>query len=346
MEVSVLDGDGIGPEIVPAARQAIEATGMDVEFVGLLVGWEAYDEYGSTIPKRTIDRLKECDGWLLGPIVAGEYPEDDQAEMNPSGTLRKYFDLYSNVRPIRAYSGIGPAGMDLTIFRQNTEGLYADRNMHVGDGRFMPTEDVALSIRVTTRKNCKRIAESAFAFADAEGKDVTTVHKANVLQHGDGMFVEECEKVSERYPDVELESYLVDAFAMELVVNPTAHEVVVTTNAFGDILSDEAAGVVGSLGLAAGLNHGDEHAMAQAAHGAAPDIAGDGIANPTAMILSGAMLLNWLGTEQGFNGAFEAAAIIEEAVTETINDGVRTADLGGDADTAEFADAVAARIRS
>lgn len=343
VRLGVLEGDGVGLEIVPAARRAVEATELDVEFVDLPVGWEAYEEYGSTVPEETLAELDDCDGWLLGPVLVGEYPEDDPANQNPSGTLRKTFDLYANVRPVRSYDGVGPEGMDLTIFRQNTEGFYADRNMHAGDGRLMPTEDVAVSMRVVTRKESRRIAEAAFEYAAARDKDVTAVHKANVLKHGDGLFLEECEAVAEAYPDVELETFIVDAFAMELIRNPTGHDVVVTTNMFGDILSDEAAGVVGSLGLAPSVNYGDDHAMAQAAHGAAPDIAGDGVVNPVAMILSAAMLLDRLG-DGGADGAKEAAKDIHEAVAETINDGVRTPDIGGEASTKAFTDAVVDRL--
>jgi 3-isopropylmalate dehydrogenase len=341
LRLGVLEGDGIGPEVVPVARRAIEATGLAVEFVDLPVGWEGYRNHGSSVPDRTRERLEACDGWLLGPVLVGEYPEDDPANQNPSGTLRTAFDLHANVRPVRAYDGVGPEGMDLTIVRQNTEGSYADRNMFVGDGRFMPTEDVSLSVRVVTRRECRRIAETAFERAEA-GDAVTAVQKSNVLKHGDGMFLEECRAVAEHHPEVDLETALVDAFAMELVREPASHDVVVTTNLFGDILSDEAAGVVGSLGLAPALNHGEEYAMAQAAHGAAPDIAGEGVANPAAMVLSAAMLLDWL--DDGDGAAGDAAAAIERAVTRTVDAGVHTPDLGGDAATEAFADAVLDRL--
>ena len=344
IKLGVLDGDGIGPEIVPAAVRVVEATEIAVEFINYPVGWDAYEEYGSTVPQVTLDGLKECEGWLLGPIFAGEYPEDDLADRNPSSTLRQAFNLYSNVRPIRSYTDTGPEEMDITIFRQNTEGFLADRNMHVGDGRFMPTEDLALSVRVVTRKESRRIAEAAFAYAAERDMDVTAVSKKNVLQHGGTLFIEECEKVSEQYPHVGFETFIIDAFSAELVMNPTEYDVVVTTNLFGDILSDEAAGIAGSLGLAPGLNHGNDHAMAQATHGAAPDIAGEGIANPTSMILSAAMLLDWLGRRETA-GTREAAAGINDAVNQTINSGVRTPDIDGNATIEEFTDAVIERLR-
>ena len=343
LRIGVLEGDGIGQEIVPAATRVIERTDLEVEFVDLPVGWDAYEECGSTVPESTVDALEACDGWLLGPVFAGEYPDDDLADGNPSRTLRTEFDLYANVRPVRSYDDIGPPGMDLTIFRQNTEGFLADRNMYVDDGRFMPTEDVAMSVRVITRRECRRIAEAAFAYADGRSMDVTAVSKRNNFPNAGRLFLKACETAAESYPGVELKTFMIDAFAMELVVNPTDHDVVVTTNLFGDILSDEAAGVVGSLGLGPGLNHGEEHAMGQAIHGAAPDIAGENIANPTSMILSATMLLEWLG-ERGHGEAADAGSAIRDAVTRTINNGVRTTDLDGDATTTEFADEVLARL--
>ncbi|MFB6302159.1 MAG: isocitrate/isopropylmalate dehydrogenase family protein [Haloferacaceae archaeon] len=346
LEIGVLDGDGIGPEIVSAAVRVVSALDLDVEFVELPVGWDAYDEYGTTVPTFVLERVGTLDGWFLGPILSGQYPEDDPAGGNPSPVFRTEFDLYSNLRPIRSYDGLGPAGMDVAIFRQNTEGFLADRNMHVGDGQFMPTEDTAMSVRVVTREESRRIARAAFAYADAHGMDVTAVHKGNVLRNAGDLFLEAVETVAESYPDVAWEPHLVDSFAMELAANPTEHGVVVTTNLFGDILSDEAAGVVGSLGIAPGLNHNDEdgYAMAQATHGAAPDIAGEGVANPTSTILSGALLLEWLGG-QGVAGAAKAAETVDHAVTRTINAGVRTPDIGGDATTAEFTDAVIGRVQ-
>jgi 3-isopropylmalate dehydrogenase len=343
MQIGVLEGDGIGPEIVPMSRRCVEATNADVAFLELPVGYEGYEKHGSSVPESSVTRLAECDGWILGPTMAGEYPEADEAPMNPSGLLRKRYDLYANVRPVRSYEGIGPPGMDVTIFRQNTEGFYSDRNMFRGQGQFMPTEDVALSTRVVTRMECRRIAEAAFEFASCNDMDVTAVHKANVLDQGDGMFLEACQSVGAEYSDVDLKSTLVDAFAMELVCDPTAHGVVVTTNLYGDILSDEAAGVVGSLGLAPSINYGDEHAMAQAAHGAAPDIAGEGVANPVAMILSTAMLLDWFGN-QGHADADTAATRIRNAVQRTLKD-IRTPDIGGCASTEAFTDAVVDAIK-
>lgn len=345
LELGVLEGDGIGPEIVSSAVRVVSATEIPVEFTTLPVGWDALEKHGSTVPEVTVERLSELDAWFLGPCSSGKFPDGDPAEGNPSKALRKEFDLYSNFRPIRSYSDTGPKDMNVRFFRQNTEGMYADRNMYVGGGQFMPTEDVALSIRVITRKESRRIAEAAFEYADENDLSVTAVHKANVLQNAGGLFLEEVEKAAETYPHVELETHLVDSFAAELAVDPTRFEVVVTTNLFGDILSDEAAGIAGSLGLAPGLNYNndDGFAMAQATHGTAPDIAGNGIANPTSMILSAALLLNWLG-KRGADGARDVAADIESAVSETIEEGVKTVDLGGDATTEEFTNGVINRL--
>jgi 3-isopropylmalate dehydrogenase len=345
LELGVLEGDGIGPAVVSSAVRVLAAADPDVDLVELPVGWAAYEAHGSTVPEATLEGLESVDGWLLGPVLSGESPEDDPAGGNPSGRLRTEFDRYSNRRPIRSYDGVGPDGMELTVFRQNTEGFYADRNMHHGDGRFMPTEDVALSVRVVTRRESRRIAETAFAHADAHGLDVTAVHEANVFRNAGPLFLDAVETVGESYPDVGLETRPVDAFATELVVDPTAHGVVVTTNLFGDVPSDAAAGVVGSLGLAPGLNHDDDgRAMAQATHGAAPDVAGEGVANPAGMILSAGLLLEWLGG-RGADDAGEAAASIADAVTRTVEEGPRTPDLGGDATTEAFTDAVVDRVR-
>lgn len=345
-QLGVLAGDGIGPEIVSSAVTMLEACDeladgtVDLRF--LPVGWEGYREFGSTLPESTVDALETCDGAILGPVLSGEYPSDDALAGNPSGRLRTHFDLYANVRPVRGYSGIGPDGMDVVIFRQNTEGFYADRNLASGNGEFRPVEDVVLSLRVVTRRECERIAARTFEYAARKGYPrVTAVHKANVLAEGDGLFLETCRAVAADYPDVELSDSLVDAFAMDLVRNPAAHDVVLTTNMYGDILSDEAAGVAGSPGVAPGLNVGDGYAIAQAAHGAAPDIAGEGIANPIAMVLSVAMLLEWLEEARGVESAGVRARMIDEAVRDTLRAGVRlTPDLGGRALTAEMTAAI------
>ncbi len=262
---------------------------------------------------------------------------------NPSAVLRKRFELYANIRPARSFPGVPSLrpDVDVVVVRENTEGFYADRNMLDGSGEFKPTPDTVLSVRVVTRRASERVARAAFELASRRSNHVTLVHKANVLKLGCGLFLDVCRSVASEYPDVRVDDYHVDAFAMHLIMHPQDFDVVVTTNLFGDILSDEAAGLVGGLGLAPGLNAGDDHAMAQAVHGSAPDIAGQGKANPVASILSLAMLLDWLGSRHGDDAASTAAKKITSAVERVLNAGkTSTPDLGGTATTAEMTDAI------
>jgi 3-isopropylmalate dehydrogenase len=351
--IAVLAGDDIGPEVVDATvavlDQAASARGIPITWERLPVGLAAVDEYGSTLPDRTIERLREIPGWILGPVSHRDYPLGDQRYRNPSGYLRKNFELYANLRPSRGWAGV-PAvhpDLDLVIVRENTEGFYADRNMLDGNGELRPDEDTVISVRLVTRRASVRVARQAFELARSRDKKktVTAVHKANVLRRGDGLFLACCREVAADYPDVNFDDYLVDAFAMRLILRPDAHDVVVTTNMFGDILSDEAAGLVGGLGLAPGLNAGDDHAMAQAVHGSAPDISGRGIANPTAEILSGAMLLDWLGRTRGPEVLSAAARDIERAVGVALAEGGKlTPDLGGKAGTTQLTEAIIAAL--
>lgn len=351
--IAVLAGDDIGPEVVDATvavlDQAASARGIPITWERLPVGLAAVDEYGSTLPDRTIERLREIPGWILGPVSHRDYPLGDQRYRNPSGYLRKNFELYANLRPSRGWAGV-PAvhpDLDLVIVRENTEGFYADRNMLDGNGELRPDEDTVISVRLVTRRASVRVARQAFELARSRDKKktVTAVHKANVLRRGDGLFLACCREVAADYPDVNFDDYLVDAFAMRLILRPDAHDVVVTTNMFGDILSDEAAGLVGGLGLAPGLNAGDNHAMAQAVHGSAPDISGRGIANPTAEILSGAMLLDWLGRTRGPEVLSAAARDIERAVGVALAEGGKlTPDLGGKAGTTQLTEAIIAAL--
>ena len=347
--IAVLAGDDIGPEVVDATvavlDQAASARGIPITWERLPVGLAAVDEHGSTLPDRTIERLREIPGWILGPVSHRDYPLGDQRYRNPSGYLRKNFELYANLRPSRGWAGV-PAihpDLDLVIVRENTEGFYADRNMLDGNGELRPDEDTVISVRLVTRRASVRVARQAFELARSRDKKktVTAVHKANVLRRGDGLFLACCREVAADYPDVNFDDYLVDAFAMRLILRPDVHDVVVTTNMFGDILSDEAAGLVGGLGLAPGLNTGDDHAMAQAVHGSAPDISGRGIANPTAEILSGAMLLDWLGRTRGPEALSAAARDIERAVGVALAEGGElTPDLGGKAGTTQLTEAI------
>jgi 3-isopropylmalate dehydrogenase len=349
--LGVMLGDGIGPEIVPASVRVVDAAlaaaGADpVAWHELPLGASAIEEHGSALPAATMEALAGMDGWLLGPHDSAAYPEPFRSQLNPSGAIRKHFDLYANVRPARGFEGgtaIAP-DTDLVIMRENTEGFYADRNTHAGTGEYMPTADVAVAMGVFTRPAIERIARAAFELARRRRNRVTIVHKANVLQLSFGLFKRVCLEVAEAYPDVEVDDFHIDAMTVHLLRRASAFDVVVTENMLGDILSDMAGELAGSLGIAPSLNASDDRAMAQAAHGSAPDIAGKGLANPIAMILSSGMLLDWLGTRYGDARAADAAVRVEEGVRAAVRGGVSTRDLGGTASTDEFTDAVIERV--
>jgi 3-isopropylmalate dehydrogenase len=350
--LGVLNGDGIGPEIVPAsvliADAALEAAGAQpINWKELPLGFEAIEELGEATPKSTLAALAETDGWLLGPHDSAAYPEPFRSELNPSGTIRKHFDLFANVRPAKAFEGSSAMvpGTDLVIMRENTEGFYADRSTYRGTGEFMPTPDVAIALGIITRQACERIAKEAFELAMRRRKKVTIVHKANVLKMTTGLFRDVCREVARDYPEVALDDFHIDAMTVHLVRRANEFDVVVTENMFGDILSDLAGELAGSLGLAPSLNASKDRAMAQAAHGSAPDIAGQNKANPIAMILSTAMLLDWLGTRNDDASLVRAARLIEQGVTETVLAGTATTDLGGSTGCREFAEAVAVCIK-
>ncbi|MNC84707.1 Homoisocitrate dehydrogenase [compost metagenome] len=276
-----------------------------------------------------------------------QYPPREQGGINPSGELRVKLDLFANIRPAKSRMGVGLTGkpVDLVIFRECTEGFYADRNMFGGRGEFMPTEDMALAVRKVTARQCRRISEVAFEWARKRRKKVTAVHKANVLHISDGLFLREVRKVAEQYPDVALDEKIVDAMAALLVRNPTQFDCIVTGNMFGDILSDEASEISGSLGLAGSTMAGDDACCAQAQHGSAPDIAGQDKANPTSLLLSAAMLFEWLAARHKRPEFDQAAKAIETAIDASLKDAAtRTADLGGKLGTKAFGKHVASLI--
>ena len=347
LQIGILEGDDIGHEIVPAAvevaRAAARKFDVSIEWRPLPIGRRALDTHGSTLPKETLDTLPTLDGWILGPIGHRAYPKGPNA-INPHPILRKQFDLFANVRPTRSYPDIGclHQDVDLIIVRENNEGFQPDRNMFAGSGEFRPTEDMTLSVRVITRKASYRVARAALDLARQRRKHMTFVHKDTVFKLGCGMFVEECRRAAAEYPDVLVDDVIVDTFAMRLVRDPQSFDVVVTTNMFGDILSDEAAGIVGGLGMAPGLCIGaGKVAMAQATHGSAPDIAGRGIANPYAMIESTRMLLEWLGHDRGIAAAVNAATTMSHAMTAALADpAARTEDIRGTGNTRAMTEAV------
>jgi 3-isopropylmalate dehydrogenase len=352
MKIGILEGDDIGHEIVPAAvevtRAAAKKYGLDIDWHPLPVGRRALDTHGATLPDITLDTLPTLDGWILGPIGHRAYPKVPNA-INPHPILRKRYDLFANVRPTRSYPGIGCLhdGVDLIIVRENNEGFQPDRNMFMGSAEFRPTEDMTLSMRVITRKASYRVAKAALDLARRRKKHMTFVHKDTVFKLGCGMFVEECRRAAAEYPDVLVDDVIVDTMAMRLVRDPQTFDVVVTTNMFGDILSDEAAGIVGGLGMAPGLCIGAGRlAMAQATHGSAPDIAGKGIANPYAMIESTRMLVEWLGHDRGVPEAVKAAEAMSRAITAALaNPASRTGDIRGSGNTAAMTAAIVAGIQ-
>ncbi|MDI3470952.1 MAG: 3-isopropylmalate dehydrogenase [Pseudolabrys sp.] len=353
LNLLVLDGDGIGPEIVAATLQVLRAAqttfGFDLDYTRADIGWAAHRKSGTTCPDDIFERARQADGVILGPVSHNDYPPREQGGLNPSGELRRRLDLYANIRPARSRPGFPPrcgAPVDLVIVRENTEGFYADRSMHLGPGEYMPTPDLALATRKVTRRGSTRIAEAAFALAAQRRRKVTAVHKANVLRVSDGLFLECVRAVAARHPDIAYEERLIDAMAALLVRDAGPFDVVVTTNMFGDILSDEASEIAGSLGLAASLNAGADHAVAQAQHGSAPDIAGKNIANPSSLIGSVAMLLAWLGERRGDERLANAARGIEAALDRVLAqaDG-RARDLGGHLDTDAFGARVAAEVK-
>jgi 3-isopropylmalate dehydrogenase len=367
--IGVLLGDDIGPEIVPQAVATLAAaaeisSGLQLEFVDLPVGAQAYKTTGYTLPPGTLERLAKLDGWILGPLGHAAYPRDNQNALNPHPIIRRHFDLYANIRPSRSLPGVNALhdGVDLVIVRENNEGMQPDRNMYRGGGEFMPTPDVALSTRVITRRGSERIARAAFELARARGiarvaserrhpcgerPRVTIIHKQTVFKLTCGLFVDTAREVGRAFPDVDADDHQVDSFAMALAMKPQRFDTILVTNMFGDILTDLAAGLVGGLGLAPGLNVGERYAMAQATHGSAPDIAGRNIANPYAIIMSAQMLLAWLGRRHSDQAAISAAQRIDDAVHLILSqDGVRTPDIGGNATTEEFGRAVINRIRA
>jgi isocitrate/isopropylmalate dehydrogenase len=351
MKILVLPGDGIGSEITEATVAVLNAAdkrfGLGLALEHDKVGFEALKAHGSACPDALFEKAKAADGIILGPISHNEYPPVAQGGANPSARFRVGLDLFANMRPAKCYAGIPSVvqGMDLLIARENTEGFYADRNMFSGSGEFMPVPGVGLAMRKITAAGCRRIALAGFREAMRRRHHVTAVHKSNVMRMTDGMFLDETRRVAAEFLDVSYDEMLVDAAAAWLVRKPSRFDVIVTTNMFGDILSDEASELAGSLGLAGSLNAGEAHAMAQAQHGSAPDIAGQGIANPLSLVLSAAMLLGWLSDRQGHEACRAAADAIEQAVTAVLADPkLHTPDLGGTARTSQVAESLCAAL--
>jgi 3-isopropylmalate dehydrogenase len=356
MRLLVMPGDGIGPEIVAAALRVIDVVdhkfGLGVAIEQEVVGLASLEKYGTTVREELLQRARQYEGIVLGPQSHEDYPPLDKGGRNISASFRVGLDLYANVRPARSRAGVPanmPAGrtIDVVIMREATEGFYADRNMTRGPGEFMPSPDMALALRKITRHCSERIARASFELAQTRRRKVTAIHKVNCFHLTDGLFLECVKSVARDYPDVALETMLVDAATAHLVRNPGRFDVLCCTNFFGDILSDLASELSGGLGLAGSINASAEHCCAQAQHGSAPDIAGQNVANPTSMILSVAMLFNWMAPRYKMERCRNAAHAIEAAVDAVMTDAAkRTKDLGGKASCSDFGESVAALVHA
>jgi isocitrate dehydrogenase (NAD+) len=326
-----LNGDGISEEIMAATLAVFDTVRpllrRPVTIIEDQVGFAALAQSGTTITEAVIKAAASADGIILGPVSHNSYPPVADGGLNPSGALRKTLSLYANIRPAFSFDGLPKPTkhkFDLVVMRENLEGFYADRNMADGPGEVMPVDGVALAFRRITREASYNIAKAGFELAmKRQKKTVTAIHKANVMRLSDGLFLDTVRDVAASYPDIAYDEMLVDAAAALLVRDPGRFDVLVTTNMFGDILSDLASELSGGLGLAGSLNAGHDHVMAQAQHGSAPDIAGQDKANPTSLILSLAMLLHhW--------GETDAADRINNAVATLLATAdTRTVDLGG-----------------
>ena len=367
--IAWLPGDGIGRDVVDAARIVLDDLGLDAEYIPGDVGWEFWCTEGEALPERTVELLKSTDCCLFGAITSK--PKDEAEEellpelkgkglvyFSPIVRIRQLMDLYTNMRPCKAYPG-NPLNyrddIDLVVFRENTEGLYAGVEFHplpdeVGQALFknhpkmarfaeVPADEIALSCRIFTKQGCRRIVRQAFEHARKFGcPSVTVVEKPNVIRETSGMMIREARAIAKEYPEIELWETNVDAMAMWLVKNPQDYSVLVSSNMFGDIISDLCAQLVGGLGVASSANIGDNYGVFEPTHGSAPKYAGKIKVNPTAMLLTVKLMLDWLGE-------VSLAQRLEDAIAAVIAEGmVRTYDMGGTASTLDVAEAVAGKL--
>jgi isocitrate dehydrogenase (NAD+) len=325
-QIVLIPGDGIGPEVVHAAKRVVEATDIRIEWQTESAGQVAFEQLGDPLPSSTLDAIRASDATLKGPTATAK----GAGFRSVNVAIRQQLQLYANYRPARSLPGVATRfdDVDLIVVRENTEGLYSGIEHTVVPG-------VVESLRIITKVASERIARFTFETARREKrKRVTCIHKANILKLSDGLFLETCQKVAQQYPDIAFDDCIVDAAAMRLVSDPHAFDTLVMENLFGDILSDLCSGLVGGLGVTPSANVGDRIALFEAVHGSAPDIAGKGIANPTALILSAVLMLEYLKEKQ-------AAQRIEDAIRQVLGDQrVLTGDLGGKASTDQFTDAV------
>lgn len=326
--ISLITGDGIGPEISESMAKILETVndklGMKLSVEELEAGDTALQKTGKALPDSTLDSIKKSDACLKAPV--GESAADVIV------VLRRILDLYANIRPAKSYPNMNALrdGIDLVIVRENTEDLYMGKEFEI--------DDVAVAMRIISENASKRIARHAFKMAEQRNqkRKVTCVHKSNVMRKTDALFSKSCENVAKDFPSIEFEQMYVDACAMNLIRQPESFDVIVTTNLFGDILSDESAQVIGGLGMAPAANIGEKFALFEPVHGAAFDIAGQKIANPSSFILSAKMMFEWLAMENNDKKSLEVAEKIESGVYGVVQKGIKTRDIGGDKSTMEF----------
>jgi len=369
-KIAVLPGDGVGKDVIEAARIVLDAIQLDAEYLYGDVGWEFWCKEGNPLPERTIELLKETDCCLFGAITSKPKEEAEKelapelkgkglTYFSPIVALRQLFDLYANVRPCKAYEG-NPLNyrdnIDLIVFRENTEGLYSGVEFHplpeeikqillekhpkMKKFEEVPCNEIALSCRIFTLNGCKRIIRKAFEYAKEYGKkSVTVVEKPNVLRETSGMMVREARKIAEEYPDIEYGEANIDAMCMWLLKNPEKYSVLVSSNMFGDIISDLCAQLVGGLGFAAGANIGDKYAIFEPVHGSAPKYAGQYKVNPIAALQATRLMLEWLGEK-------EKAERLDKAIAWNIKEGkVKTYDMGGSSSTLDVARDIAEKYK-
>lgn len=324
--ITLIPGDGIGPEVAQAACRVIEATGSPIQWERATAGLDAVEAGLETIPEATLESIRRNRVALKGPVTT---PVGKGFQSVNVG-LRKRLTLYASLRPVRSLPGVKTRheDVDLVVFRENTEGLYSGREHEI-------VPDVIGALKIMTQEACQRIARYAFEYSRQEGRrKITLVHKASIMKLSDGLFLDECRAVAENYPFIEVEELLIDNAAMQLVLEPRAFDVLLMENLYGDIISDLCAGLVGGLGVVPGANMGDRFAVFEAVHGSAPDIAGQNVANPIALILSGAMMLRHMGER-------DAAWRVESGVERVLSEGhAVTRDLGGNASTTEITEAI------
>ena len=329
-DITAIPGDGVGPELMSVAQRVLEATGVPFRWDVQEAGESAMRKYGTPLPESVLSSIRRTGVAYKGPITTPV----GSGFRSVNVALRQELDLYANLRPAKTLPGVPTCfhDVDLVVVRENTEDLYAGIEHMVGD-------DAAESIKIITRRGSERIARFAFTYAVKNGRrKVTAVHKANIMKLTDGLFLRSCAEVAKEYPQIEFEDRIVDNMCMQLVQKPELYDVLVLPNLYGDIISDLCAGLIGGLGVAAGANLGDRYAVFEAVHGSAPKYAGQNRVNPTALILSGVLMLRYLGEDA-------AADRLEKAVTTVLAEGQHvTYDLGGTAGTSQMADAVIAKL--